>query len=202
MFTGIVNDVGEVLSVKDDGGRRFVIKTAYDVTGVELGASICCSGACMTVVAKDSDQTRGNSFDIDVSFESLSKTTLGGWKSGTLVNLERSLALGDELGGHLVSGHVDGVGTVTDIQNDGISQRFTFTPPKDLLPLIAQKGSVAIDGVSLTVNEVDESSFGVNLIPHTLFVTSLGQLRPGSSVNIEIDMLARYVARQMEFRNV
>ncbi len=201
MFTGIVTDVGEVLSVDDDGGRRFVIKTAYDVAGIELGASICCSGACMTVVEMKSDQAHGNSFDIDVSFESLSKTTLGDWKPGTLVNLERSLSLGDELGGHLVSGHVDGVAEVADIHDDGISQRFTFTPPKELLPLIAQKGSVAIDGVSLTVNEVGEGCFGVNLIPHTLTVTSFGQLRPGSSVNIEIDMLARYVARQMEFRN-
>ena len=200
MFTGIVTDVGEVVSVKEDGGRRFLIKTLYDLETIELGASICCSGACMTVVRLVNDLGNGGGFEVDVSYESLSKTTMGNWKEGTLVNLERSLSLGDELGGHIVSGHVDGVGRIVSIEDDGMSQRFTFAPPADLLPYIGQKGSVAIDGVSLTVNEVNAETFGVNLIPHTISVTSLRQLEAGALVNIEIDMLARYVARQMEFR--
>ena len=154
----------------------------------------------MTVVRLVNDLGNGGGFEVDVSYESLSKTTMGNWKEGTLVNLERSLSLGDELGGHIVSGHVDGVGRIVSIEDDGMSQRFTFAPPADLLPYIAQKGSVAIDGVSLTVNEVNAETFGVNLIPHTISVTSLRQLEAGALVNIEIDMLARYVARQMEFR--
>ena len=200
MFTGIVTDVGEVVAVEEEGGRRFTVKTAYDVATIDLGASICCSGACMTVVKTGRNVTNGNTFTIDVSYESLSKTTLGDWSVGTLVNLERSLAVGDELGGHIVSGHVDGVGRVVSIKDDGASLRYLFEPPADLMPYIAQKGSIAIEGVSLTVNEVDQQTFGVNLIPHTQEVTNFSQLKPGSSVNIEIDMLARYVARQMEFR--
>lgn len=193
MFTGIITDIGTVRSVEQHGDRRFEITCGYDMDGVLLGASIACSGCCLTVVEKGSDW-----FAVDVSAESLSKTTLGDWKTGTRINLERPLKLGDELGGHIVSGHVDGVGQVLSITPDGGSLRWRFRAPDALARFIATKGSVAINGVSLTVNEVEGSEFGVNIIPHTAQYTTFGALEAGDQVNLEIDMLARYVARLAE----
>ena len=193
MFTGIITDLGTVRAVRQDGDTRFEFATNYNTDDIEIGASICCSGACMTVIEK------GNGwFAIEASAESLSKTTMGGWSEGTAVNLERALKVGDELGGHIVSGHVDGVGLVVSIATEGDSKRFTFEAPDALKQFIAPKGSVAIDGVSLTVNEVDGARFGINVIPHTQQVTTFGSLTEGSAVNLEIDMLARYVARLLE----
>jgi riboflavin synthase len=197
MFTGIVTDVGRVARVEDRGDKRFVIQTAYDMDDVAIGASICCSGVCLTVVDKEKGR-----FAVDVSAESLSRSGLADWAEGTRVNLERSLKLGDEMGGHIVSGHVDGMGRVVDVTAEGDSKRLTFAVPGDLARFIAEKGSVAIDGVSLTVNRVwtegGEHLFGVNIIPHTQTVTTFGELRTGDRVNLEIDMLARYVARLAE----
>lgn len=192
MFTGIVTDLGRLAARENagDGDLRLVFETAFDLAGIEIGASIACSGCCLTVVAKDAGR-----FSADVSAETLSKTTLGDWQVGRPVNLERSLKLGDELGGHLVYGHVDGVARVEAIEPEGESLRFLFSAPEELARYIAPKGSVALDGVSLTVNEVEAERFGVNIIPHTAQVTSFGTLAPGDRVNLEIDMLARYVAR-------
>jgi len=198
MFTGIITDIGRVQNVtttsKGEGeGRRFEIETVFEMDRVSIGASIACSGACMTVVEK-SDHT----FTIEVSAESLSKTTLGSWQSGTRVNLERAMCLGDELGGHMVSGHVDGIGTLTDRTQDGDSQRLIFAVSPDLKKFIAAKGSVTVDGISLTINEVNygkaQTTFGINVIPHTQMETTLGALPVDGHVNVEIDMLARYVA--------
>jgi riboflavin synthase len=198
MFTGIVTAVGEITAVTplgDGNDMRLGIATpAGWLEGVSLGASICCSGCCLTVVRFDAA-----GFAVEASAETLSKTTLGTWQAGRRINLERSLRLGDELGGHLVSGHVDGVGRVVSATPDHGSTRWVFAMPASLAPFIAQKGSVAVDGVSLTVNDATRESFGVNLIPHTTEVTALGTLQPGDAVNLEIDMLARYVARQREF---
>ena len=203
MFTGIVSDVGRVRSVEKRGDTRFVIDTAYDPDGIAMGASIACSGCCLTVVEKGTDKGQ-NWFAVDASNETLSCTVLGGWKVGTPINLERALKAGDELGGHIVSGHVDGVGEIVDIRDDGDSKRFTFEAPEGLGQFIAAKGSVTIDGTSLTVNEVEDvveganagtTRFGVNIIPHTQAVTTWGQARIGQRINLEIDMLARYVAR-------
>ncbi len=193
MFTGIITDVGKVRSVKRGGDTQFEFSTAYDTASINIGASICCSGACMTVT-----ETGPGWFSVAASAESLAKTTMGDWREGTPVNLERALALGDELGGHLVSGHVDGVATVMGRTGEGDSLRLTFLAPGDLARFIAPKGSVVIDGVSLTVNEVDGSRFGVNIIAHTQQATTLGGLQEGGSVNLEIDLLARYVARLLE----
>lgn len=193
MFTGIVTDLGRVRSVAKAGDWRFELTTAFDTQTIELGASICCSGVCLTVV-----ETGDDWFAVDVSAETISKTTLGQWQTDTVVNLERSLKLGDEMGGHIVSGHVDGVGRLMAQENEGDSLRMTFEAPVELMRFIAIKGSVTIDGVSLTVNTVSEDTFGVNLIAHTRQVTSLGNLTQGNPVNLEIDMLARYVARYME----
>ena len=191
MFTGIITDQGEVTAVTGgDGGMRFAIRTGYDTKDIDIGASIACNGCCLTAVELRSDQ-----FEVDVSHETFDRTTLGSWQVGQAVNLERSLKVGDELGGHLVSGHVDCVAVVGAIEPDGESTRFTFTVPNDFIRFIAEKGSVAIDGVSLTVNDVKDTTFGVNIIPHTSAVTTFGALSVGDSVNIEIDMLARYVAR-------
>ena len=197
MFTGIITDIGRVRSVQSTGagageGRRFEIETQFDVGDIDIGGSIAHAGACMTVVEKGDDW-----YAIEVSAESLSKTTLGTWKQGTRVNLERAMRLGDELGGHIVSGHVDGVGELVGRKADGDSQRYTFRAPDDLAKYLAPKGSITIDGVSLTVNEVEGATFGINLIPHTQTATTLGALEPGDQVNMEIDMLARYVARLM-----
>jgi len=197
VFTGIVTDIGRIRAITVTGkgsgegeGRRFEVETAFDVADIDIGGSIAHAGACMTVVEKGDTW-----YAIEVSGESLSKTTLGAWDDGTAVNLERAMRLGDELGGHMVSGHVDGVGEVTARVNDGDSVRFTFRTPDDLAKYLAPKGSITIDGVSLTVNEVEGDQFGINVIPHTQEVTTIGNLQVGDKVNLEIDMLARYVAR-------
>jgi riboflavin synthase len=194
VFTGIITDIGTVKRVEKRGDVRFEIATRYDMASIAIGASIACSGCCLTVVEKGADW-----FAVDVSAESLSKTTLGKWQQGTHINLERALRMGDELGGHVVSGHVDGVGTILSVTPEGDSRRFRFRVPDELAKFIAPKGSIAIDGTSLTVNEVSRNEFGVNIIPHTQAVTTWGTAKAGDSVNIEIDMLARYVARLAEF---
>ena len=190
MFTGIITDVGRVRAVERQGDTRFTIETAFDTETIAIGASIAHNGVCLTVIEKGP-----GTYVIQASGETLSKTTLGGWEPGTRVNLERALKVGDELGGHIVSGHVDGVGRLLSIRPEGESLRLTFEAPATLAKYIAPKGSVAIDGVSLTVNEVDGSRFGVNIIPHTQTATNFGGLKEGDPVNLEIDMLARYVAR-------
>ena len=190
MFTGIITDQGRVREVEARGDSRFVFETAYDTEEIALGASIACSGACLTVVDKGAGW-----FAADVSAETLSKTTLGDWRAGTAVNFERALKVGDELGGHIVSGHVDGVAVLRDVSPEGDSLRLVFEAPEALARFIAAKGSVTLDGVSLTVNEVEGARFGVNIIPHTAAVTTLGGLAPGDRVNLEIDMLARYLQR-------
>jgi len=193
MFTGIVTDVGQVRHIEKRGDTHIVIATHYDVSDVEIGASIMCAGACMTVVDKGGAEDRW--FAITASAETLSKSTMGGWKVGDPVNLERPMHVGDELGGHIVTGHVDGLAEVMSVVPEGESVRMTFEVPAELARFIAPKGSVALDGVSLTVNEVDGNRFGVNIIPHTQKVTTFGRLKPGMNVNLEIDLLARYVAR-------
>ena len=200
MFTGIITDVGRVRRVdQTDRDRRYEIQTAYDLGGVDIGASISHAGCCLTVVEKGPILGKeGGWFAVEVSGETLAKTTLGAWKAGDPVNLERAAKVGDELGGHIVSGHVDGVGEVLSITQEGGSHRFRFRAPAPLHRFIAPKGSIAVEGVSLTVNEVDGEVFGVNIIPHTWEVTTLGRLEPGSKVNLEIDVLARYVARWQE----
>jgi riboflavin synthase len=198
MFTGIVTDLGTVRAIDPSGQGKdlaITIETAWDTNGIDLGASVACCGCCLTVVTR----AKG-ALSFTASAETLSKTTLGRWRPGTRVNLERSLRVGDELGGHLVSGHVDGVGTVAEARPEGGSTRWRIRPPPHLMPFIAAKGSIAVDGVSLTVNDVDADAFGVNIIPHTASVTTFGLLRPGDAVNLEIDTLARYVARLLETR--
>jgi riboflavin synthase len=195
MFTGIITDLGQVRAIEQRGDRRFVIATAYPLDEVEIGASIACNGCCLTVVEKGE-----GTFAVDVSGETLSKTTLGDWREGTRVNLERALALGAELGGHLVSGHVDGLAEVLEKRREGDSWRFVFRVPPELARFIAAKGSVCLNGVSLTVNEVSDEAdgaarFGVNIIPHTAEVTTFGATEPGDRVNLEIDLLARYLER-------
>ena len=200
MFTGIITDVGRVRSVQQtDRDRRYEIQTAYDLGGVDIGASISHSGCCLTVVEKGQIPGKeGGWFAVEVSGETLAKTTLGAWTAGDPVNLERAAKLGDELGGHIVSGHVDGVGEVIGVAPEGGSHRLRIRAPAPLHRFIAPKGSIAVEGVSLTVNEVEGEVFGVNIIPHTWTVTTLGKLAPGSKVNLEIDVLARYVARWQE----
>ncbi len=193
MFTGIVTDVGVVRAVSSQGDTRFEISCSLDTGKIDLGASIAHDGTCLTVVDKGHDW-----YAIQASAETLSKTTLGNWTVGKQVNLEPALKLGDELGGHIVSGHVDGIAVLTDRTPEGESVRMTFRVPPELAHFIAPKGSVTLNGVSLTVNEVDGNHFGINLIPHTQKVTTLGKLSVGDSVNLEIDMLARYVARLLE----
>ncbi|WP_421865824.1 riboflavin synthase [Parvibaculum sp.] len=206
MFTGIITDIGRIRAIEKRGDTRFTIETAYDPQTIDLGASIACAGCCLTVVDKGSD-SRGNWFAVDVSQESLDCTILGTWSEGTKINLERALKAGDELGGHIVSGHVDGVGRIADIRQEGDSLRFTFEAPDDLARFIASKGSVTLNGTSLTVNEVEDpkpggnaaaTRFGVNIIPHTQQVTTWGLAKTGDPVNLEIDMLARYVARLVQ----
>ncbi|HRD45489.1 MAG TPA: riboflavin synthase [Caulobacter sp.] len=194
MFTGIVTDVGRVRSVRETNrDRRYEIETAYDVATIDLGASIAHAGCCLTVVEKGEGW-----FAVEVSHETLSLTTLGRWQEGHRMNLERAARLGDEMGGHIVSGHVDGVGEVLSVEPDGGSHRVRIRAPRPLHRLIAPKGSIAVEGVSLTVNEVEDDVFGLNIIPHTFEVTTLGELAPGYRVNLEIDMLARYLARWQE----
>jgi riboflavin synthase len=200
LFTGIITDVGTVRSVEQRGDLRLVIATAFDLATVDLGASIACSGCCLTVVDKGPDW-----FAIDLSHESVSRTAAGLWREGTRLNLERALRLGDELGGHLVTGHVDGVGTVVDAHPDGGSLRIVIAAPADLAPFLAPKGSVTLDGVSLTVNEVadqpDSSTrFAVNIIPHTAAHTTLGDAAAGREFNLEIDVIARYLKRMGDAR--
>lgn len=204
MFTGIITDIGTVGNVEMRGDMRARINCHYDMAGVDMGASIACDGVCLTVVDKGPDW-----FDVDISAETLSKTNIGsdgpksnlaagGWTAGKRLNLERALRVGDELGGHIVSGHVDGVAMIEDIQSEGDSTRITFRAPDTLAKFIAPKGSVALNGTSLTVNEVAGVTFGVNIIPHTQEVTTWGTVRPGDAINLEIDTLARYVARLAE----
>jgi riboflavin synthase len=196
MFSGIVTDVGEVRQVRrGEGGATLTIATAYDTAGIALGASIACSGVCLTATA-----LKPGLFTADVSNETLTCSTLGEWREGTRINLEQSLKLGDEMGGHLVLGHVDGVARITGRQPDGDSVRLSFAAPPELAPFIAPKGSVALDGVSLTVNEVDRESFGVNIIPHTLAHTTFSDAGPGTRMNLEIDLIARYVGRLLDAR--
>ena len=194
MFTGIVTDVGRVRAVRDTNrDRRFEIETSFDPADVDMGASVSHAGCCLTVVDKGDGW-----FAVEVSGETLAMTTLGAWKAGTRINLERAARAGDEMGGHIVSGHVDGVGEVLSVVPEGGSHRLRIRAPRPLHRYIAPKGSITVEGVSLTVNEVEDDVFGVNIIPHTWEVTTLGSLEPGSAVNLEIDMLARYLARWQE----
>ncbi|HQT87873.1 MAG TPA: riboflavin synthase [Acidiphilium sp.] len=204
MFTGIITAIGRVRSITPattDRDSRFILEVPHgnaqwaDLHAIALGASICCSGCCLTVIEAGTDW-----FAVDVSNETLSKTTLGQWVPGTPINLERALRVGDELGGHILSGHVDGLASVLSSTPEHGSTRWRFAAPPDLAGFIAPKGSVALNGVSLTVNEVDGALFGVNIIPHTEQMTNFGTLKPGDAINLEIDMLARYVARLANYR--
>jgi riboflavin synthase len=192
MFTGIVTDLGRVRSVLAGGDTSYEIETRFDTGTIAIGASIACSGVCLTAI-----ELGKTWFRVQASAETLARSTLGNWRVGTPVNLERSLKLGDELGGHLVAGHVDGVGRLASLREEGESIRLVFEAPVVLAAGIASKGSIAVDGVSLTVNEVTGARFGVNIIPHTRAVTSLGSLKVGDPVNLELDLIARYVARLM-----
>lgn len=209
MFTGIVREVGRVMSISHGGDTRIRLGCRRPADSIDIGASIACSGVCLTVVARGriDGNDSGGWFDIDASTETRARTTLGGWREGTRVNLEPSLRVGDELGGHIVSGHVDGVGRIVSIRPEGGSRRVTIAAPAGLGRFIASKGSIAVDGISLTVNEVEDDSrpggetrFGVNIIPHTWEATSLSDASDGMPVNLEIDTLARYVARIAEAR--
>ena len=196
MFTGLIQDIGSVRSIDKDGDWRIVIATdAMDLARHTIGASIACSGCCLTVVEKGDDW-----FSVDVSHESLGLTVIGSWGQGTRVNLEPSLRLGDEMGGHIVSGHVDGLAELVEMVEDHDSWRLKIKVPQDLAKFIAPKGSVALDGISLTVNAVDDDVFGVNIIPHTWAQTTLSDRKVGDKLNLEIDMLARYVAQQLKYR--
>jgi riboflavin synthase len=196
MFTGIIMDIGELVTRREG---CFTIRCSYPAASIAMGASISCDGACLTVtqVARAGP---GSQFTVDVSNETLARTTLGQWQPGRRINLERALRAGDELGGHIVAGHVDGVGRVADRRAEGSSVRLVVEVPADLAHYLAPKGSIALDGISLTVNQVAKSSFGVNIVPHTLTHTTLGAKTPGDLVNLEADVLARYVARAMELR--
>ncbi len=200
MFTGIITDVGRVRRLSrgsgPEGGIEATIATAYDSALIPIGASIACSGPCLTVIAVEP-----GAFSVQASAETLACSTLGDWEAGTPINLERALRVGDELGGHIVSGHVDGVARLVDRRPEGESVRLVIEAPAALMPYIAAKGSVALDGISLTVNEVVDGNFGVNIIPHTLAHTSLGEARSGQRLNLEIDPLARYVARLLSARS-
>ncbi len=202
MFTGIITDVGTVEHIENRGDLRVRIRTAYGAEGIALGASIACDGVCLTVVDRGAEGN-GAWFDVDVSAETLARTNLRegrrAWVPGRRINLERALRLGDELGGHIVSGHVDGLAEVIGIVAEGDSKRVTFRVPERLARFVAPKGSVALNGTSLTVNEVEGATFGVNIIPHTLSHTTFGESEVGDMVNVEIDTLARYVARLAEY---
>jgi riboflavin synthase len=201
MFTGLVSDVGRVLSIEDRGElKRIRIETSYDVKAIELGASIACSGPCLTAVEFGSDSGR-NWFEVDAAAETLARTTVGQWKVGTRINLERSLTMGAELGGHIVTGHVDGLGVIdkrTDF--DGMA-KFDIRAPHDLAKFIAEKGSICLDGTSLTVNSVEDDVFSILLIPHTLAVTTWGERKDGDKLNLEVDLMARYAARLMQAKD-
>lgn len=190
MFTGIITATGEVAAIEKSGDWRFRIAAPWDCAAIDLGASIACSGVCLTVIARDS-----TSFDVEASAETLGLTTLGSWQTGSHVNLERALKMGDELGGHIVSGHVDGLAELVEMRKEGASHRLVLACPDGMKAYVARKGSVALDGISLTVNEVDDNHFGVNIIAHTWQETTLSERRIGDKLNFEADMLARYVAR-------
>lgn len=192
MFTGIITNIGEVEEIREQGDRWFRFRTDFDLSAVPLGASIACSGVCLTVI-----ETGVDWFAVTASGETLARTTMRDWSVGTRINLERALRLGDELGGHIVSGHVDDTALIATIEDDGASKCFTFRVPQRFARFLAPKGSVALDGISLTVNAVLDTTFTVNIIPHTLAVTTLGTNRTGDLVNFEVDLLARYVARQL-----
>lgn len=195
MFTGIITDIGKVLETEKRGDLRARIGTGYDVLGIDIGASIACDGVCLTVIALGHDPQPW--FDVEISAETVSKTNIGvdGWPDGKRLNLERALKVGDELGGHIVSGHVDGVAEVVALTPEGDSTRVTFRAPESLARFIAPKGSVSLNGTSLTVNEVEGCEFGINFIPHTQTATTWGDVAVGDAINLEIDTLARYVAR-------
>jgi len=199
MFTGIVTDVGTVRKAEQRGDLRVVIATGYETATIDLGASIACSGVCLTVVDKGEDW-----FAVDLSAETVSRTAAGLWREGATLNLERSLRMGDELGGHIVTGHVDAVGNVVEAAPEGDSVRITVEVPRNLAPMIAQKGSIALDGVSLTVNTVEDAPesarFSINLIPHTAKETTFGQIAAGRQLNVEVDVLARYIDRMLAAR--
>ena len=197
MFTGIITDIGKVLELEQRGDLRARIGTSYDVDGIDLGASIACNGVCLTVIALGREPQ--NWFDVEISAETVGATNVGGWAEGSRLNLERALKVGDELGGHIVSGHVDGVAQVVGVRDEGDSTRVTFRAPEELAKFIAPKGSVALNGTSLTVNEVEGSDFGINFIPHTKSETTWGDVAEGDAINIEIDTMARYVARLREY---
>ena len=201
MFTGIVTDIGEVLAVEEraTGLRRLTVGCAYDRASIAVGASIACSGACLTVVAA-AEQGGRASFVVDAAAETLRVSTVGRWRPGTRINLERALRIGDELGGHLVSGHVDGVAELVAREDLAGTARLTLRAPAPLARFIAPKGSVALDGVSLTINDVEGEAFSVMIIPHTLAVTTFAALRPGDLLNLEADLMARYAARLLETR--
>ncbi|MCQ0092289.1 riboflavin synthase [Roseovarius sp. M141] len=194
MFTGIITDQGRIQSLRQQGDLRARIGCSYDTGTIALGASIACDGVCLTVI-----QTGEDWFDVEISAETVSKTNLSTWSDGRIVNLERALKVGDELGGHIVSGHVDGVAEITAMHDEGGSTRVTLRAPEALARFIAPKGSVALNGTSLTVNEVNGCEFGINFIPHTKDVTTWGRAKIGDMVNLEIDTLARYVARLKDF---
>ncbi|WP_242185527.1 riboflavin synthase [Sphingomonas sp. CARO-RG-8B-R24-01] len=203
MFTGIITDIGTIDRVEQRGDLRVIVATGYDMSGVDLGASIACSGVCLTVVDKGGDAL-GGWFAADVSGETLSRTAAGQWTDGAKLNLERALKLGEELGGHIVTGHVDGIGEVVSTTTEGGSLRVVIAAGPDIAPFVAPKGSITLDGVSLTVNSVEDEDdrvlVGINLIPHTAAVTTLGSLHAGSPINIEIDVLARYLKRMEHYR--
>jgi riboflavin synthase len=201
MFTGIISDIGTISKMEQYGDLRTRINTRYDHAGIDIGASIACSGVCLTVIEKGALDGQ-DWFDVEISAETTSKTNIGAkWQTGAKINLERALKVGDELGGHIVSGHVDGVATVTAIADEGGSTRVTFVAPRELAKFIAPKGSVALNGTSLTVNGVDRACFDVNFIPHTKSETTWGHLILGDPVNLEIDTLARYVARLKDMQD-
>jgi len=197
MFTGIITDIGTVLELEQRGDLRARIGTAYDVDGIDLGASIACDGVCLTVIALGREPQ--NWFDVEISAETVGATNVGEWEQGSLLNLERALKVGDELGGHIVSGHVDGVAEIVGVRDEGDSTRVTFRAPDGLAKFIAPKGSVALNGTSLTVNEVDGADFGINFIRHTKAETTWGDVAEGDRINLEIDTMARYVARLREY---
>ena len=202
MFTGIVSDIGTIARVETVADTRVTIRTAYDPQTIDLGASIACSGVCLTVIDKGSDAD-GHWFAVDVSGETIARTAQGQWTEGRRLNLERALKLGEELGGHIVTGHVDGIGEIASITDEGGSKRIAISAGPDIAPFVAEKGSVTLDGVSLTVNSVADSNgrvtIGVNIIPHTASVTTFDALAEGDAINIEIDVLARYLGRMKSF---
>jgi riboflavin synthase len=204
MFTGIITDIGTVVAAERHGDLRLRIASRYDMGGVDLGASIACSGVCLTVVDKSAPGEAGW-FAVDISAESVSRSAAGLWQQGSRLNLERAMRLGEELGGHIVTGHVDGVGSIVEVTPEGDSLRVVIAAPAELAPYLAAKGSITVDGISLTVNTVEDLAdggvrFGLNIIPHTAAVTTFDTLAAGRTVNLEIDVLARYLGRMEQLR--